>query len=303
MEKSMKVIKPLVLTDAMLVSSTAPETDHPEWSAVTAYTVGVKCIRASTHRIYERRVAGTTATAPELDPENWLDVGPTNRHAMFDAVVGTSTAVASPLTVVLRPGSVSGLALMELAGAELTVAMTAAPGGTTVYERTISLDGTIIESVYDWFYTEYEQRTDVVLTDLPFHFPGCELTISITAPAGGVACGVCKFGEVIEIGATRYGAGVEIMDFSRKEQDAFGRYAVVERAYSKRVSLSVLTEKGDFNRIFRRIAALRATPCIYIATEDGGYQPLIAYGFYKGFSIVVEYPAYHDCSLTVESLI
>ena len=41
----------------------------------------------------------------------WLDIRPTNRWAMFDSEVSTQTEVVSPLTIVLRPGSFTGLYL------------------------------------------------------------------------------------------------------------------------------------------------------------------------------------------------
>lgn len=299
----MKIIKPITVTDAMLTSGTVAENDHPAWSAATAYAVGDKAIRATTHRIYERLVAGTTATAPESDSANWLDIGPTNRWAMFDNVVGTVTAAASPLTVVLQPGSVSGLALMELVGREAQVTLKDASGGAVVYDEVIDLDGTIIESFYDWFFAEFEQRTDVVLTDLPGQFTGGELTITVTATSGNAEIGVCKLGHVVEIGDTQCGATVGIMDFSRKERDAFGNFSIVERSYSKRANFTVWTDKSSFNRIYRRLADIRATPAVYIGADLEGYEPLIVYGYFRDFSIDVAYPTHHLCSLEVEGLI
>ena len=82
----MRLIRPTTLTDAMLTSSTAPETDYPAWSSVTAYAVGTRVILATTHRRYEA-LATSTNVSPSTDPTKWLDLGPTNRWAMFDARV------------------------------------------------------------------------------------------------------------------------------------------------------------------------------------------------------------------------
>jgi len=299
----MKVIKPTVITDAMLVSSTVAEDDHAVWVSGTTYAIGDKRIRTETHRIYERITAGAGTTPPEDDSTNWLDIGPTNRWAMFDDVVGTVTTHDSPLTVVLEPGSVTGLALLELMGRQVQATMKDGPGGTVVYDRTIDLDGTIIESIYDWFFSEFEQRTDAVLTDLPGQFTGCELTITITATSGDAACGVCKPGMVIDIGGTQYGARVGIVDYSKKDRDQWGNTIIVPRAYSKKGTFEVVTEKYRLNKIYRTLVALRATPAVYIGTEYQGYEPLIVYGFFKDFSIDVAYPAHHLCSLEVEGLI
>lgn len=301
--KTMKVIRPTDITDAMLVSSTAPETDYPAWVPGTTYAIGDKCIRTSTHRIYERITAGAGTVAPELDKTNWNDIAPTNRWAMFDNVVGTKTAVTSPLTVVMEPGGVSGVALMELAGRSLSVSMKDKSGGSIVYSRTVSLDGTAITSFFDWFFRPYEQQTSVVFSDLPLQFQTPELTISVTATAGNAECGVCKVGETVEIGGTEYGAKSGITDYSKKEADAFGNYSVVERSFSKRMELSVITEAADYTKVSRLLAGLRAKPCVWMATDSAGYEPLVVYGFYKDFSISVAYASIHYCSIEIEGLI
>jgi hypothetical protein len=304
----MKVIKPVSITDAMLASSTVAEPAAGEtlWSAATAYVAGNQAIRTTTHRVYECLVDHTNAV-PEDNTAGttpkWLDIGPTDRWAMFDNVVGTVTSGASPLAVVLQPGGISGIALLELVGREATVTVKDAPGGAVVYDRTIDLDGTIVESFYAWFFAPFEQRTDVVLADLPGQFTQCELTIAITATSGDASCGVCKPGNVIDIGRTQAGARVGIIDFSRKDRDAFGKTIVVERAFSKRASFDVVTDKAGFNRIFRALASLRATPAIYIGTEGPGYEPLLVYGFFRDFSIDVAYLSHHLCSLEVEGIV
>lgn len=302
---TMSIIKPNGLTDAGLTSSTAPETDFAAWAAATAYAVGDKVIRISTHRIYQRLIAGTTAGAPESDAVNWLDIGPTNRWRMFDNAVGTVTAVTGNLTVVLRPGAVGGLALLELVGKSLGVVMKDAPGGAVIYSKAIELDGTQITSFYEWFYAEYEQLTEVVLTDMPVHFVGNEMTVSIIGAIASspVACGICHFGETMQVGRVQSGATVGIVDYSKKTVDAFGNYSITRRAYSKRSDLKLMMEASAFNRIFRALAAIRSTPCIYIGTEAPGFEPLIVYGFYKDFSIDVAYYSMHLCNLSIEGLI
>ena len=297
---TMSIISPNAILDAQLASSTVPETDFPAWSAAASYTVGNKVIRA--HRIYQCLIAGVDATAPESAPTRWADIGPTNRWAMFDNAVGTRTTATGALTVVLRPGAVGGLALLELDGLQATVTMKDAPGGATIYSKTVELDGTLIDSFYDWFYAEREQLTDFVLTDLPVHFASNELTVSITG-TGVVSCGVCHMGPVMPIGTTQKGASVGIVDYSRKAVDAFGNYSITKRAFSKRSDLQLVTDAGQFNRIFRTLAGLRSTPCIYIATGSPGHEPLIVYGFYKDFSIDVAYSQHHLCNLSIEGLI
>lgn len=299
----MKVLKPHAITDAVLLSSTVPEDDHPAWVSGATYAIGARVIRTTTHSIYERLSEGAGTTPPENDMTNWLNVGPTNRWAAFDQKVGTVTSGASPMTFVLRTGSTDSLALFELRGRVAQVDMRDATGGQVVYSRTIDLDGSGIESFYDWFFADFEQRTDVVLTDLPSQFASAELTVTVTATSGNPEIGVFKPGLASELGDTQYGAKVGISDYSRKDRDVFGNVIVVERAYSKRATFELVTKRASFNRIYRTLAALRATPCVYIGTEEPGYEPLLIYGFFKDFSIDVQYPEHHLCSLEIEGLI
>lgn len=299
----MKIIKPTVITGAMLTSATVAEPDTGEvlWNAASAYTVGQQVIRTTTHMKYERKVAGTSAALPENDAVNWLPIGPTNRWAMFDRKVGTKTTAATTMSTVMTAGAVSGIAALELTGREAVVTMKSSPSGSVVYSRTVSLDGTIITSVYDWLFNEYEQLTDFVLTDLPRHYAGGELTVQINGTSG-VSCGVLQVGTVFDIGQTLTGATVGIIDYSRKVTDDFGNRDVLERGYSKRGNVQVLTAKSDFNKIYRLLASLRATPCVYIGADTIGYEPMINYGFYKDFSMVVSYSQHHLCNLEIEGL-
>lgn len=309
----MKILKPHVITDAMLTRTTVPEPDDGDgtaWSGKVAYAEGAVVYIPATHLRYRAVVAipaPTTGTNPppsdtSVSPAKWIGLGATNRWRMFDNVVGTATVGVSPLTVVLRPGSTSGVAVLELVGRSASVVMKDRPGGIEVYRRDVELDGTAIESFFDWFFSDYVGLTDFVLTDLPSQFGTCELTLEVENSGAAAEVGVYKPGLVVDIGETQYGASVGILDFSRKERDAFGNVGVTERAFSKRANFSVLTEKINFNRIFRTLASLRATPCIYIGTELPGYQPFLIYGFYKDFTIDVPYPTHNLCSIEVEGL-
>ncbi|NHZ40121.1 hypothetical protein [Massilia aquatica] len=301
----MKVIKPTTITTAMLTSSTVPE-PHPEsgeslWVSGTTYGVGAMVIRTTTHMRYERTVAGTSTIVPENDLTNWIEAGPTLRWAMFDRKIGTATTAATAITVVTRPGSISGLGMLELVGRQVAVTLKDAPGGTTVYSRTVNLDGTQITSVYEWFFLDFEQLSDFVLTDLPQHYAACELTVTITSTKP-VSVGVLQVGQVIAVGSAQKGATVGIIDYSKKEKDRFGNWDVVAGLFSKRGNLQVLTPAGEFNRIFRSLAGLRTIPCIYIGADQVGFEPLIFYGFFKDFSMVIPYSKYHLCNLEIEGL-
>ena len=302
------MIVPTTITTAMLTSCTVPEPDTGEvlWNAATAYTVGQEAIRTTTHKKYKRLIAGTTAAPPETDtsdPPNWLDIGSTNRWAQFDKKVGTKTITTSGnLSVVLSSaGSVEGLALLDLLGTTATITVRETPGGTVVYTRTVDLDGTIVSDVYDWMYGDHIQKLNVILTDLPGQYPSAEITVTVTSTSGA-AIGVLAAGRVHAIGATEYGAGAGIINWGKVSDDGFGNREWIEGQWANRVTLPIVANRSDMNRLHRQLAAVRSTPCIYIGSALDDYEPLVCYGVYRDLYITVPYYSAVQMNLEIDGL-
>lgn len=353
----MSVIKPHVITDAMLTSSTVFDTEPPgwAWSAGTTYAYEDPCSVAGALglvTLYYSRLPGNIAHPPASSPEwwgvintlyqpysaaatyalgervqdntahliyesladgnlgqaltntaKWAKVSATGRWAAFDKAIGTVTQGASPLEIVLQPNlATTGLFMFELAASTARVTVRDTPGGTIVYDRTLILDGTVIESVFDWFFADGsdDDIIDVALNDLPGQFYSSELTITLTSTTGTVSAGVINPGVTTNIGDTRYGATVRIIDYTEKSKDAFGNVTAIDRGFSKKASFAVDTEKARFNKIFRTLASMRAIPCAYIGTTLSGFEPLLLYAFFTDFSIAVDRPTHHLCTLEVE---
>ena len=284
----MRVITPVTISDARLISSNAAEPAAGEtlWSAATAYAVGDTVYRAANHRRYRRRVAGTTATAPELDPDNWAYLGGTNRWAMFDDT-SAATVLASPLTVELSPGTINSIALLGLAGAQIEVTMLDTPAGTEVYSRTIPLDTSAVADWYAYFFEPFSTRQAVVLNDLP-PYPNCRLTIEVTGPAD-VSVAHCIVGTVYSLGATSYGASAGIRDYSRKTTDEeTGVVTLERRRFQKTLRAQFKLEDGAVNAVHQRIEALRATPVVWLGDNGSDIEPLIVFGYYRDFSLQLQ---------------
>lgn len=296
----MRLIRPTTLTDAMLTSSTAPETDYPAWSSATAYAVGARVILTATHRRYEA-LAGSTNVSPSTDPTKWLDLGPTNRWAMFDARVGTATSRTDSLQVGLAPGTIDALALIDTEAESATVTLTVS--GVLVYSRsqTFNVGGVAIDNWFSWFFEPLGQKTSMLFLDVPVYAAG-QLSVTLTRdnPADSVSCGTLLVGRQLSLGDTEHGADIGIIDYSRKETDQFGVTSVVERAFAKRMTAKVVMPTDAIDDIHRSLAALRATPVLWIGSES--FESLTVYGFYKEFSIDIAYPTVSYCSLTIEGL-
>ncbi len=295
----MRFITPVTITDAMLLASSIAETDAAAWNALTAYTAGQRVIRttSTTHSIYERLVNGTTATAPESDTTNWVRVGPTNRWCMFDRATGTVSSGTDTISVTIAPGMVRALALLDVTANSVTVTMSNA--GSTVYTRTVSLNtGYGVTSWDTYFFTEVVLKRTVVLTDIP-PYSGGEITVTIDG-TGTVSVGTVVAGSLFEVGRTRYGVGLGIIDYSKKETDAFGATSVTERAFAKRMTVPVTVDDTSVDEVARRLSLIRATPVVWLGSSR--YDQTVIYGFYKDWSINITYDTVSDCSLTIEGL-
>ena len=291
-ELTASMIVPTVITDAMLVSCTTAEPAAGEvlWDAATSYTVGDVAIRTTTHRQYECLIAGVNATLPESSTTGvtprWLDIGPSNRWAQFDKKIGTATTSTGNLTTVIKPGSAEGLALLDLVGRSVDVIVKTDTGGVVVLTRTIDLDGSIIGSVYDWMFTDFVQKRNAILTDLPGQYPSMEITVTVNSTTGAEV-GVLAVGWSSTIGATEYGAGAGIINYGKVSDDGFGNRTWIEGDWANRVILPLIANTSDFNRLHRQLAAVRSTPCIYIGSSLDSMEPLVCYGVFRDLYITV----------------
>lgn len=265
------VVSPVEIDDAALVSSNVPETDYAAWSAGVTYVLGARVIKTATHRIYESAANDNLGNDPVASPL-WIDIGPTNRCAMFDQALGTLTSRASNIVLVLAPGAVGALALLDVTASSVRVQATG-------YD--VTLDAS---------------TGSVSFLDLPGS--GGNITVTITG-TGTVSVGTLLAGKLAGLGITGESPTAGITDFSRKEVDEFGAATIVERAWAKRMSARALIKTEKIDIVANRIAKLRATPALWIG--DDGTQSLQIYGFFKDFSIEVGENV-STLSLSVEGL-
>jgi hypothetical protein len=299
----MKIIRPFTVTETALVTSNVTETVSL-WSSGTTYAALVQ-VRVGT-RLYESQQASNTNHNPVTDDGTWwVDIGPTNRWAMFDQVNGTVTSKASSITATVQvTGRIDSVALLGLAAS--TVNVTARSGATEVFNQDFDLvDTTGVTDWYEYFFADLVYKSDLIVSGLPLN---ADLQVDVAvAGSGTVEIGSCVFGLSRELGASTYGAKLGINDFSRKETDAFGRPTVVERPYSKRGSFTVVITGGSMEEVASKIAAVnkllaeyRATPLVWVASDT--YDATIIFGFYKSFDLEIAYAIQSILTLEIEGL-
>lgn len=287
----MKILVPITLTDAMLSSSSIAEPDAGEtaWNAATSYTVGQRCIRTATHRVYENLIAGVNATAPEdaltgATPR-WLDYGPTNRWAAFDGIVNTPSTATTTFTYVLLPGFFNAIAFYGLDGATITVSIKDAPGGSVFY----TYSGSLLEppvDYYDYYFGTIRGLSKLVLSDILL-YANPEVTITVTG-VGTVEAGMIAFGDLRPLiseggfGGAQYGASAEPITYSYINTDTFGRTSIVRRHSATNMRVSVVLPKTDADAALAIVQSVLDVPAAWIATDAAGYAGLNVFGLGSG---------------------
>lgn len=295
----MKVVKPTTYLPAMLVSSNIVET-VVTWSAAATYNLSDQARTGG--RIYQSLVASNLNFAPLTNILKWADIGPDNTSAAFDGQVSTSTTGTTTLTMTLATGILDTIALMNVVASTVQVTVRDGLGGTILFATMAGMDGSTVLDWYQYFFFDpLLTRRQIVFTGIPT-FASASVTITLTG-AGTVSVGHIAFGKVNDLGGTSYGATAGIIDYSTKTTDAFGTTTFVKRAFSKRLTARLSVDNLQLNRVQRLLYDLRATPCIWIGSDDGQYdEPLTVFGYYRDFSTDISYPTQSFCSLEIEGL-
>ena len=302
----MKVVRPVVITDTMLISSSVAEDDYAAWAGGTTYAVGDRVIRA--HIVWESLAASNIGHDPSANPVNgsgvpyWLEVSSTNRWRMFDATVNSQTTASGEVVVELQPGAINAVGAIELEGSTIRVQLF--DGATLVYDRIQNIDNTPIDDWYDYFFEPRDPAASVLFEGVPSYMAG-RVVITIANPSGGaVACGGVVLGAVHELGGLQPGATSGITDYSRKTTNDFGVTSIVERPFSKRSSMRLWLTTAEVRRTYGLLSGLRATPSLWVGDEDTfTYAPLVIYGYFRDFQIEIPGPVISYCSIEIEGMI
>ncbi len=294
----MIVVRPVDITPAMFVSSTAPVSSRTAWNSGTAYVVNNEVYYNFKDWI---ALASSTNVVPGTDATKWLEIGDSNRYAMFDNVIGNVTTGTSPLDVRVTPGTlVNAVSCFEVEAVTIQVQVIDPIDGV-VYDETVNMQDT--SSVIDWYSYFFEpiiSRTDATFTDLP-SYGTADIRIVADNGALNAVVGEAVIGLQTDLGVTNFNTSVSIQDYSRKERDQFGQTKVVERRFTKLADYDVTVETNLVFYVQKVLADLRATPTVFIGDKDR--SETVVFGYYRNFNIVLSTPSISDCTIEVEGLI
>ncbi len=296
----MQILKPITLTTNDVAFTNAVTTStNSAWVATNTYTPGQQAYVGMV--MYQVTTNVTNTTNNPTTSADWTVVGYIDPYKCFDGKVGTLTVTSGTnSTLIFETDTtqlINGAAFLNLDAGQLSLTVTDSIEGE-VYSHTESLLEDI-DNWYQYFFYEYEQKTDVILDDLPT-YPGAVIHLELSRTTGTVSVGEIVLGKIRELGATQFGASAGIQDYSRKTTDADGNSVIEERPFSKRASFDLQIDAEEFDSVYRFLSSIRATPCVFIG--DATKSSLIVYGFARSFNQVFSTPVLTACSLSVEGL-
>ena len=310
----MNIIIPIPITDAMIGAGTTiaePSAGETAWSsAAVAYAVGDVRIRSTTHRQYRCAVAHSSAASPlpENDPTRWVDIGPTDRWAPFDKYTNTQALTTTTLTYVLSPGYFNSIALYGLVGAQYSITVKDAPGGTTIFTRS----GFRTQDPLGWYeylFVATNQINKLVFKDIPIR-PTAELTITITAASGqpvGVGMIVAGdfasiIGDTAEWGGTLAGASAEPVTYSYINTDEFGKTTIKRRHAATNMRCQVTLPRLYADSALQRLQSVLDQPVACIATTSTGFDGLNVFGLISTAPVTYDSSNIASIDLNVKGL-
>lgn len=301
------ILMPLEITDAAIIALTAggvalgeDVAANPAWVAGTTYTEGQTVHSPVTHRVYESLKGGNVGKDPTKPanqfnatgtPTWWVDIGPTNRRAMFDGLISTPTAGASPLTVTLRAGAFNGFALFGLDGDTISIEARSAPGGTVIYTTggDIPLEGSMPADYYDYFFAPFKPLTQFTATGIE-PYSSAEITITVKKGTGDAKIGMVALGDVKPLGVPQRGVRVAPRTYSYIADDAYGNTTIKRRPSATGLSIPVTVKYEDADDVVQTIQNILDVPVAVIGSIAQYHVKLSTFGLVSGDMDYSTYP-------------
>lgn len=280
------VIRPVPITPDMLLSSSIPEIEKPVWDEEADYPVGAQVFYLG--HDYESAEAPNVGNIPPDSPLHWALIGVTNRWRMFDALGEIKSVATSPLVVKLLPGTrIDSIALRGLRATNVHIEIREGDGGPLIYETDKQLGRVGVTRWSQYFFEPFSLLDAATFTRIPSSRQAC-ITITITGDET-VAVGDLVIGRASSIGRAEYGAQAGIVSYGRKDRTATGGSRLRRGKFARRNSLHTVVEARDKDRVFKTLADLRETPCLFQGTTALGHELLTLFGTYEDFSIDIAY--------------
>lgn len=280
---------PGVLQSVTAAGVALAEDTNPLWASGTTYTADIIVYKGN--RVYASTgKTGNTNKDPALpinqfNPDGtanfWVDIGPTNRTAMFDGRINSQTSAASPFVFTLTPGAFNGFAFFGIDADSYSITVKDSPGGNVIYnEPTTVLEGSMPGDYYEYFFDRFKPLTQFNRSGIE-PYGNSEITVTLNKATGPAKLGMFTIGDSKPVGIPQRDATVNPNSFTYFKQDAYGNATIKKRPSATGMSISCVTETFNANTIKADIDSVSGTPCVVIGSEKPMYEWMTAFGLVK----------------------
>ena len=269
-----------------LVSTNAVDTTA-EFVAGTLYDLGAEVKVSAENNLYKCLTKDTTEVPTgNKTTENWLFLGKTNPHKMFDEKYKSRTIKESGnlvVTIKMKQGGgfskvSDGIALLNVSAKKIRIV--GVREGETIYDEEFDMGVLDLFSpcmILNCNFGQITYKKNLILTPLKdkdgLIIYGCRITeytitfepIDDETPA---ACGVCILGKMQYFGKTLMNPKKSLVNYDVKDTNEYGDTAVVERGFSNNYNFSFVGKNDIMQVADETLTELRSTPLIYVVTDE-----------------------------------
>jgi len=307
----MRVIPPLIetgvsITEAMLAQSSVNETE-PLYSSATTYALG-NIVRGpvaspNAHKLFESLQPNNT-NHPVTDPAWWLEIGPTNKWAMFDLLRNTASVGTSPMTVEFVPGrriDAIGLAgvIADFVRVEVIV------NGNVVFTHTEAMSTRRVTNWYQYFFADFTYKSSFALFDLPPYTNGRVRITAFTTDNRLVEIGGIVANAAVYLGDVEPTAEDDAFNFSTIDRDIEGNAELKRRRTLPKTNQTLYVDSSQVPSIRDARRKLNAVPAIWAGLEDPDHDyfpSLLILGIYTRFTINLDHETLARVALELEEI-
>lgn len=250
------------------------------------YKPGDEVVKSSIHKKY--RCLVDTTTDPEVGtgevPPKWVELGATNRWAMFDGINTYQATYPSDVDVTIHPvGVVDSISIFNIENVTSIEITTSVPDTGSTYTETHDTTGK--ESLVTYDFPPYENPF------VDIKFVGTDIKVGEVVMGTGTVLGVLLAGAVSDR-----------IDYSRYTYDEFGELTYVPRPIVNYTTYPIRVAKIDALGVERYLDNLKGKQAVWIGNIGDG-QHLVTRGTIERSPMTYDTPSVLEYQIKVRGSI
>ena len=268
-----------------------------------SYSVGDRVILESEHLVYQCLVStrqNPKDGATEDAAATWIEVGPTNKWAMFDELQNTKTKSSGDFSITLSASTFANvIAFLGISGVTSIDVEVKNSVGDVIYDKSvITNDFSSIYDHYTYAFYQISMLDKIVIDDLPL-IPSSE--IKVTFKGSNIEIGEVAFGFAIGVGdLVAENTKSDRFRYRDQEYNEFGYPTGPKPIVVELNTYDVLVPKLNNQSIQRLLDSITGKNTLWVG-DIGGGQNLLTYGFFERSPIPYSMPNHINYQISVRA--